>query len=119
MKLKFVHFGLVVLCIVAAGPASGNPPNAIHTSYDAQRGELEVTVQHPVTNRHKHYISEVILIKNGKEVEKRTFDFQTSRRNETTYPFKIQVAPGDDVRVRAICYLFGEGEAQVKIQQAE
>ncbi len=119
MKTKYISAALLLGFLCVSGSASATPPSGIHTKYYPERGELEVIVQHPVTKRNQHYINEIVLTKNGTVIEKRTFDFQTSHRNQTTPPFKIQAVPGDDVQVLATCNISGSGEAKVKINPPE
>lgn len=115
--MKKVFFAIIGLAI--AGAAWANPPNAFHTKYNPDRGELDVTVQHPVNNRLESFIDEIVLTKNGVEVERRTFDFQTSRRNQTTPPFKLQATSEDDVHVFAKSNDGASAEAKVLIPPAK
>ena len=101
MRLNVWILAALAACIVFPQAVLATAPSAVKTSYDAQRGELNVTVEHHVTGLSKHYIQEVVVTKNGEEVARRTFDAQTSHREQTMPPFKLHFAPRDDVKVRA------------------
>ena len=93
----------ILILVTFAIPAFADPPNAIHVNYDKSRGELNVTVQHITSNRLKHFVNEVDIYKNGKEVDVERFDFQTSHRNQTMPPIKIAAYTGDIFKVVAKC----------------
>ncbi|MFH1829719.1 MAG: hypothetical protein ABH871_02930 [Pseudomonadota bacterium] len=92
-----------------------NPPHAIHAKYDSVRQELNIIVQHPVTNPTEHFIKEVVIYKNGQEIKKEQFDFQTSRRNQSIPPIKIVANSGDEFRIVAICNKSGSGETTIQV----
>lgn len=91
-----------------AGPLGATPPNAIHAHYESDRGELHVTAEHPVSDRKEHFVREVVVAKNGRQVAELSFDFQTSKRNQTMPPFRIVASPGDRLTITARCNESGE-----------
>ncbi|MCM8761389.1 MAG: hypothetical protein NC933_04580, partial [Candidatus Omnitrophica bacterium] len=55
---------LAVFCIACFSmTASAHPPSAINTSYDAQKGELTVTVKHDTKDTAKHYVRKIEVAK--------------------------------------------------------
>jgi hypothetical protein len=110
---SFIAF-IVVLLIT--GNALANPPNKISAQYNADRHELIVIVEHLVTNRTEHFIKQISVSVNGFGMENRTFDFQVSRRHQSTPPFKLTLKPGDRVEVFAKCNKFGEGHTLLTIK---
>ena len=115
MRPKFVAIVVPIFLALVAGAALAHPPQAISGFYDMGRGELNVTVQHLVTKPKEHFIDELIIYKNGKEVIKKRFDFQTSHRNQTMPPFGIPASVGDTFRVVADCNRGGQFEATVEV----
>ena len=107
---------ILLLLILAPSVLFANPPNAFHTSYDKVRAKLHVTVEHIVTDPEDHYIEKVTLYKNGREVETRTFHFQTSKRNQTMPPVNVYASPTDRLRILATCNQAGMGEKIFKIE---
>ncbi len=106
MMLAFIAFPLVV---------HSSPPSAIYVKYDLARQELNIIVQHPVTNPTEHFIKEVVIYKNGREAGKEQFNFQTSSRNQTVSPIKIAAIDGDEFRIVAICNKSGSAEKTIKV----
>ena len=107
---------IFVVCGLHIMVAHANPPNAMFVNYDLKRQELGVKIQHPVGNRLKHFIKMVIVYKNGKEVAKKEFDFQTSNRNQTMPPFKIPAFKGNTFKVVATCNTTGQGEKTITVE---
>ena len=107
---------LIALIVLTPFAALANPPAAILASYDNGLQELNVTVQHPVTDPKKHYIKKVVVLKNGKEVAEKTFTFQTSRRAQTMPPFHIDAKKGEKLVIKAFCSISGEGEKWVYVK---
>lgn len=95
--------------------ASAHAPNAIKASYDLSRGELNVIVEHLVNDPWQHYVKEVLVLKAGREVLKKEFDFQTSHRNLTVPPMKLGATEGDELRILARCSEGGQYETAIKV----
>ena len=104
-----------LLGALSAGKALAHPPNAVHASYDIGRGELNVIVQHPVNNKWKHFVNDVVVYKNGRKVWGQNFDFQTSFRNLTIPPIKLPAVDGDEFRVEAFSNDGGKYEKTIAV----
>lgn len=115
MKKRW-QMAVASLVLLFTSPLFAIAPAAIHASYDSARQELSVTVQHPVTDRFDHYISEVVVSKNGAEVAREHFDFQTSRRNQTMPPFQIEAQAGDAFEIVARCNSAVAGETSLPVK---
>ena len=108
-------FLAALLVLSASSTALAHPPGGIDGYYDLERQELNFTVQHIVNDRKEHFIDEVEIYKGGREVVKKKFDFQTSRRNQTMPPFQIPAQIGDSFRVKARCNHTGEYEVTIQV----
>ncbi|MFH0800629.1 MAG: hypothetical protein V2A66_10690 [Pseudomonadota bacterium] len=101
--MKIIFYIVLVAGMLVSGVLMANAPNAIHASYDLEHQKLHVTVQHHAADRNGHFIKEVVIFKNGTEVARRDFDFQTSHRNQAMSPFAIPAGSGDTFRIIATC----------------
>jgi len=104
-----------VFAVFLPSLALAHAPNAIHMKYDMERAQLNVTVQHLVNDPWQHFVKEVVVYKNGREVVKKEFDFQTSHRNLTMPPIELSAMDGDALRVVANCSEGGQGEKTITV----
>ncbi|MFA4973614.1 MAG: hypothetical protein WC683_13465 [bacterium] len=116
MKTIIFAGSFLAVSLLAISPALAHSPNVVDGYYDVERGELNITVQHIVNDPKDHFIKEVVVYKDGKEVAKKEFDFQTSHRNQTMPPFKIPASIGDSFKVEAICSVSGKGEVVIEVK---
>jgi desulfoferrodoxin (superoxide reductase-like protein) len=107
---------IAAVILLAASSAMASPPNAIHAKYDEGRQELEITVQHMVNDPSAHFIKEIVVYRNGQEVARRSFEFQTSHRSLTVPPIKVPASAGDELRITAECNLSGSGETTIEVK---
>lgn len=114
--MKIFSAAVFLICLAFSGAALAHAPNVVDGYYDVERGELNITVQHIVNDPKDHFIREVVVYKDGKEVAKKEFDFQTSHRNQTMPPFKIPASIGDSFKVEAICSVSGKGEVVIEVK---
>ena len=116
--MKYMLSAFVVIAVVAVVffAAHANPPNAVGVKYDTARGELDIQVEHVVSDRKSHYIEKVVVMKNGVEVASRSFESQTSSRNQTMPPIRIPAVSGDNFKVTATCNKRGSGERTITVE---
>ncbi len=114
--MKIFSAAAFLICLAFSGAALAHSPNVVDGYYDVERGELNITVQHIVNDPKDHFIREVVVYKDGKEVAKKEFDFQTSHRNQTMPPFKMPASIGDSFKVEAICSVSGKGEVVIEVK---
>lgn len=115
--MKFLVCAITAsIVFLLSSMAMAHAPNAVDGYYDLERGELLVTVQHIVNDPKTHFIKEVIVYKDGKEVAKKEFSFQMSHRNQTMPPFKIPGSIGDIFKVVAACNILGTGEVVIEVK---
>lgn len=113
--MKLLATLTLIIIIFQSALALAHPPNAIHANYDMVRGQLDVIVQHPVINKWKHFVKEVVVYKNGRKVLSQKFEFQTSFRSLTIPPISISAIDGDQFRIVAICNTEGRGEKTLTV----
>jgi desulfoferrodoxin (superoxide reductase-like protein) len=106
-------FLILILAVFTVAVFYGHPPTGIDFTYDLSQdnGVLTVNVNHslktsPVSDPAKHYIKEVVLKVNGKQVEKQTFSKQDTIDGQIVI-FKAKLKEGDKVSVSATCNMIG------------
>ncbi len=107
MKVKSFIFFIAGFMMLTA-TACAHPPSKIVLSFDKEKSSLDAVVYHDVKNPENHFIEEIVVSVNGKEVLKKEF---TRQDNKDTQPFVTvlkDVAPGDTISVEAECNVFGK-----------
>jgi len=115
--MRYAKIAIALLVIIMTSNVFANPPSAIYADYDSTRHELNVKAQHIVTKRAEHFVKRVVIYKNGKEVLTKTFDFQTSHRNQTMPPISLDAKKSDKIRIVAFCNISGSYEKTLVIEQ--
>jgi len=109
-------FMLASSILFVAATAFANPPHSIKASYDKNRQEINITVEHMVNEPSSHFVKEVIVSRGGQVIAKKEFDFQTSRRQQTMPPIKFAAQDGDEISIKAICNVKGEYETRISVK---
>jgi hypothetical protein len=104
------------LFIASLGHAT--PPLEMDLAYDQAKGTLDVRFVHPSTNRNKHFIRRIEVIKNNEEPTKYFYGFQPAAR-EFTYTYDLKAGPQDIITVKAHCEEGGTKEATLVIPLEE
>lgn len=102
----------LILCIAGislfVATAFAHPPSKIVLVFDKEKSILDCVVYHDVKNPQNHFIEEIAVFVNGKEVLKKEFSGQD---NKNTQPFVTalkDISPGDVISVEADCNVFGK-----------
>jgi len=109
-------FLLASSVLFVAASAFANPPHSIKASYDKNRQEINIAVEHMVNDPSDHFVKEVIISRGGQAITKKEFDFQTSRRQQTMPPIKFTAQDGDEISIQAICNKYGEYETKISVK---
>lgn len=115
MKKNF----FTILLILTVSIIFAHPASEIKLNYDAKTSILTINVLHiisatKVSDPTKHYIKEITVSVNGKEVIIESVKFQQNDRGETS-SFLLNVKPNDKVSVKAVCSISGTKIAQITI----
>jgi desulfoferrodoxin (superoxide reductase-like protein) len=106
---------VLIFTVFVAGVFFGHPPSDIMLKYKpavgAIKGVLSVDVKHAILSTavkdpKKHFIKEIVLLVNGKEIEKKDFTKQETVTGQTA-KFKVDLKPGDIATVSATCSIKG------------
>jgi hypothetical protein len=104
---------IVLLSLLCVGTfAFAHPPKDVVLSYDAATKILNVVVTHDISQSKasdptKHFVKELSVKINGKDVSLTAYKYQQFPEGETI-SFKLDLKSGDKVSVNAKCSLAGE-----------
>ena len=109
---------LLVLILLAAVPVvmNANPARKVTLKYDKETEKLTVTILHPVRDTVKHYISEITILVDDKEIETKELTSQSSADTEVyeiTLPGLIK---GTKIEVEAKCNQFGKKKGKLTLK---
>ncbi|HNY64087.1 MAG TPA: hypothetical protein PKM41_01530 [Deltaproteobacteria bacterium] len=114
-RLPLSALAVSMLCALAFPvPASGHPPKDVSLAFDTQKGVLAVTITHSSFFPSKHYIKDVVISVNGKQVGGTPYTVQPAG-DSFTYTYPVQASPGDVISVIATCNIFGSKEGSVTV----
>ena len=113
-KILFAFLFILTVSIIFA-----HSPSQITLSYDTKTSMLTINVIHPisgtkVSDPKKHYIKDITVSVNGKEVIIESIKFQQSDKGEKC-SFLLNVKKNDKVSVKAVCSISGTKIAQITI----
>jgi len=98
---KFSWF-IVLSLFIPVQFVSANPPKEIKLNYDKDKSVLIVEITHMTRDRTEHYIRKIFVSKNQEDPISSFFVGQAASTGFTV-EIPIDLAPGDTVRVKAIC----------------
>lgn len=105
---------MIIVFLAMAGHAMAHSPSQITLSYDADKKNLHVEMQHVTKNPRKHFIRKLSIAKNGKEIDSRAYVQQTTAAM-LIEDIPLEAVTGDVVRIEAICNEAGRKEATLVI----
>ncbi len=117
MKSRFVSlvvFLTLVISIFLAINVSAHPASNMELSFDSETQEIEVLITHSVSNRETHYISDVVISKNGEVYNSYNYTSQPTN-SSFTYKYEITATAGDEIEVFTECNLGGTLTKQITI----
>lgn len=108
---------LLAICVIAASvalfavaAAQAHPPMKLVMSYEAAGGVLKIDLDHPVGDRSDHFIEEVTVMTEGREVARLSYTQQMTRQGQSILVTVGFLEEGSKVTVQAACNKFGELE---------
>ncbi len=85
-----------------------HPADSIQIDFDSTYN-LKVKIHHPVKKfPSDHYINQVTVKLNDKEIIKQVFKTQTDKEWQNVNYLVIDAKPGDKISVTAVCSIFGK-----------
>jgi len=106
--MKQVPFWASLTVLIALSPFGfSHPPDSLQIAFDSTGTVMSVTVFHPVKNPANHYIDDVIVKIDGKQVIVQSFPIQiTNKLQEAIYKV-IGLKTGAVVEMTAVCSITG------------
>lgn len=107
-----------MLCLVlGAGSALAHPPSQILAQFTPETRILEIRIPHGVADaRGDHYISEVRVFRNGKEIITQYIASQFSPQEQRVQYLVIDAQKGDTLTIYARCNKFGEKQVDLVVE---
>lgn len=100
----------------AAGAAFAHPPSAMTVTYDVSASTLKIEAVHPVKDENDHYIKNISVMLNDKEIVNQKFAKQLDKQKEPAVYIVPGVKAGDQFSVAAECNRFGTKKVSMKVQ---
>ncbi|MEN6609898.1 MAG: hypothetical protein ABFC24_03580 [Methanoregulaceae archaeon] len=104
--------------LILVPPAAAHAPTDMVLKYDSGAGILSVTITHPVADVQTHYIRDVIISVNGKNVNTTMYTSQPDP-SAFTYTYPVTTLPGDTLEVTAECVLGGSLSKSITLPETD
>jgi hypothetical protein len=110
---------LLILIAVMATATSGfsHPPSGVTARFDTDEHLLTVTVMHSVKDAAKHYVDEIEVDLNGKQMIKQQFNRQTDMKVQEVVYTVIDARVGDKIKVTADCNISGKKSVEITVEK--
>ena len=115
MKKLVLLSGFFVFFVLSA-VAYAHPPSDIKITFDLNTKILKAVIIHDVSNFTKHYIKEVDVAVNGKEIIQQSISQQDNLDNQTVSYLIPDAKAGDVLSVEAYCSISGKLEKKLGIE---
>lgn len=117
--MKRILFVMLFLVILFTSTSMAHPPNKVSAEFDLETNILSVQVSHMVGGENsRHYIDEIIITHNGKQVIEQLTTRQLSNQQTFLY-FMPAVDAGDEIKVVAVCNVAGQDSFQLTVKESE
>lgn len=110
MKKTFL---IVVAIFISCSLTKADPPKKVNLTY--QDGKLKVEALHKVRNSNNHFIDQVTVKVNGKELKTIRLDKQTSTASQLLEIDLPDLKKGDKIEVVTRCNEFGKKSAKLVV----
>lgn len=113
---RTVVLGFACLLFIC-NAAYAHPPEKVEAEFDPEDHMLKVIVSHDVKDAGKHFIDEVGVELNGKEIISQSLLAQETLESLTLVYRITDAKPGDEIKIFAGCNVFGRKTAVVKVEE--
>ena len=115
--MKRIAIFLVTLVFLAAATSAyAHPPSDIKITFDPQTKILQAVIMHNVSDPLNHYIKQVDVGLNGKEIIIHTISRQDNNESQTVSYLIPDAKAGDVLSVEGYCSISGKLEKEIKVQ---
>jgi hypothetical protein len=117
--MKKIFLSVLFLVFLFATTAMAHPPGEVTAQFDLENSILSVKVTHNVGGgSSSHYINEVIISINGREVIVQKTTRQISDTQTFLY-FMPAVEVDDEIGIVAVCNVGGQGNIQIIVAEKD
>lgn len=117
MPLAIFWMILAGVWLLPCGVAQAHGPSDLKCSYDAASQTLQVTITHSSPVPNSHYIKKVEISKDKKVLLSQDYKSQPEAP-AFSYSYRIPLAPGDVLDVKATCNLWGSKTVKYTVPAA-
>lgn len=110
----FVVALALLLMSAYQSPLYAHPADSLSLAYDAKAQSLSVAITHSTSFPSKHYIKNVSIMNNGRNVGSEQYTSQPSK-DSFTYTYSVPAKPGDKISIKTTCSIFGSKEAELAV----
>ncbi|MDD5281284.1 MAG: hypothetical protein PHC37_03965 [Candidatus Omnitrophica bacterium] len=111
-----VLFILLFICLVWISLAYAHPPQDILISYDPATKMLSAVIVHNTSNPLNHYIRQVDVALNGKEIIQQKISKQDNNESQQVAYFIPDAKFGDRLSVEGYCSISGKLEKEITVE---
>ena len=90
-----------------------DPPKKVTLTYT--EGKLKIVAEHPTRDSTSHYVNQMDITVDGKEVKVLKMTFQSSAKEQVQVVEVPEIKAGSEVEVKAHCNKFGSKTGKIKI----
>lgn len=110
MKKTIISLAFIVLTVFAA---NAHPAKKVNLTY--QNGKLTIEAIHKVADSKKHFIDQIVISVDGKNVKTIPIKLQSSTASEV-YELEIDLKKGAKVEVSARCNILGVKKSKLIVE---
>ena len=116
-KMKMVGIFCFVFAFFLTNGIYCHPPKDINLNFNPDTKDMKIEVIHNVKNAQNHYIAKIDITVNKEQPIEKTYTQQTSlEKQEDTIKLE-KASPGDKVKVKATCKIFGSKTVTIVIPE--
>ncbi|HHS13514.1 MAG TPA: hypothetical protein ENN03_07060 [bacterium] len=113
--MKKIYMACLLTAAVVCA-ASAHAPSELKGSFNAETRVLNVTFSHAVSDANSHYITEIKIFLNGKQIiEQKLLSQENGEGGELVYRIP-DAEPGDKLRINARCNKIGAKTLNITIE---
>jgi hypothetical protein len=105
----------IALFALIPGFLMADPPKKVIATYSKENNKLKIVAEHPVKDVADHYIDQITISVDGKEVKVIKPKKQSSLQSETDEVNIPEIKQGSKVEVKARCNEFGSKKTEITI----
>lgn len=113
MRKNIIVLFLVIFLLMFSTQAFSHPASKVILSVEGK--VLQVTVNHNVGNSENHYINEILVFLNDKEIIRQIFFMQTDNMQKVSYIIP-SLKPGDKITVKTNCSRGGKRSGTIIVE---